>query len=156
MKYIVIIVFVFGLCKLLQAVAKKASADEKQAAKEAAKVNYRYSAPQTKAIERTKAATEKELEREKTRAFKHEMLVRDCQYKMKVCETDYNNLKRKHKNLLELYEIESRNYESAINDAKKAVALRKLMSIDNQLDAIEKQERKIRYEWNTARKKMTA
>lgn len=156
MKYIFIVAVVFGLCKLFQAVAKKASADEKQAATGDAKVNYRYSAPSTKTIERTKAATEKELEREKTRAFKHEMLVRDCQYKMKVCETDYNNLKRKHKNLLELYEIESRNYEAAINDAKKAVALRKLMTLDNQLDAIEKQERKIRYEWNTAKKKMTA
>lgn len=108
-------------------------------------------------LDRERLAKEQAKQAEQIK--KHDLMIRDLQYRMKTCEEDHKAIMQKLENLNALHEIESRNMEAAAragDDQRKATALRKIISLDNQIAAAEKKERKIRYDWNTAKQKLSA
>lgn len=108
-------------------------------------------------LDRERLAKEQAKQAEQLK--KHEFAIRDLQHRMKACEEEHKAIMQKLENLNALYEIESRNMEAADragDDQRKATALRKIISLDNQIAAAEKKERKIRYDWNTAKQKLSA
>ena len=85
--------------------------------------------------------------------------IRDLQYRMKVCETEHVAVMQKITNLSALLNLAEAEYSEAeqVGNAKKtATALRKIISINDQLETARKKERKIRYDWNTAKQKLSA
>ena len=122
--------------------------------------NIRKQVEHDKAIARAAKERERivrEQAKQAERIKKHDFMIRDLQYRMKVCEEDHKAVMQRLENLHELYDIESRNIEAADragDDAAKAKCLRKIITLDNQIAAAEKKERKIRYDWNTAKQKL--
>ena len=108
-------------------------------------------------LDRERLAKEQAKQAEQLK--RHEFVIRDLQYRMKACEEDHKAIMQKLENLNALHVIESRNMEAAEragDDNRKAAALRKIITLDSQIAAAEKKERKIRYDWNTAKKKLSA
>lgn len=80
-------------------------------------------------------------------------------YTIRNCEKEREALRQRMENLQELYEIESREVEAAErsgDDRRKASAIRRIMTLDNQIAAVEKKERKLWHDWNVAHMKLSA
>lgn len=116
-------------------------------------------AREREALRREQERQRKEQARLAEEQRKQAFAIRDLQYRMKVCEEDHKAIMQKLENLRELHELVSRNMEAADragDDKAKAAALRKIISIDNQIAAAERKERECRYKWNTAKQKLAS
>ena len=117
---------------------------------------------QRKEQERLRKEQERQAKEQKRLAEeqrKQAFAIRDLQYRMKVCEEKHVTVMQKITNLsalLNLAEAEYSEAEQSGNDKKKATALRKIISINEQLASAREKERKIRYDWNTAKQKLSA
>ena len=99
----------------------------------------------------------KEQEKQAAQLAKHELEIRNLKNRMKVCERDYKALKQRMENLNELYELASAELASADkagDDKRKEKALRKIVTLDNQIASTEKRISKAKFDWNTAQKKL--
>lgn len=176
MSLIIIIAIIWSASALIR------SAREKRVAEKAQRIAYEQARIKREMREMKQRANEEvaariALEREQMRQHreqerqavqlakheetlrKHEMEIRDLKHRMTVCEDDYKALKQRMENLNELYELASAELasaESAGDNKRKEKALRKIMTLDNQIAATEKRMSKAKYDWNTAKKKLAA
>lgn len=183
MSLIIIIATIWGISALISHIKQARLAEEQKRQREAQARLLReqraYAQAQREetarliALEKARQAQEKmneKFEREQARQAeqlakheetlrKHEMEIRDLKHRMTVCEDDYKALKQRMENLNELYELASAELasaESAGDNKRKEKALRKIMTLDNQIAATEKRMSKAKYDWNTAKKKLAA
>lgn len=169
MNLIIIIAIILGASALIR------SAREKSAREKAQRMAYEQARIKREMREMKQRANEEvaariALEREQMRQAaqlakheetlrKHELEIRELKHRMTVCEGDYKALKQRMENLNELYEMASAELasaESAGDNKRKEKALRKIMTMDNQIATTEKRMSKAKYDWNTAKKKLAA
>ena len=109
------------------------------------------------AKEQERLAKEQEKQAEVLR--KHEEEIRNLKCKVKVAEERYYAQKAKIENLEEIYEIVSKELEEASragDDKRKEKALRKIVSLDNQLSSARVQMEKATLNWYNAKQRMSA
>lgn len=109
------------------------------------------------AREQERLAKEQEKQAEVLR--KHEEEIRNLKCKVKVAEERYYAQKAKIENLEEIYEIVSKELEEASragDDKRKEKALRKIVSLDNQLSSARVQMEKATLNWYNAKQRMSA
>ena len=178
MTLLFIIVGIWALAKLAETVARKnaqrkAEAERQRIRQEQERIkleqrrqaeNYRTmvkrQAEEQKAlvrIEKEQALQAKEQERLAKEQKKQALAILDLQYRMKSCEEEHRAAAQRLENLEELHELENQaviRADRAGDDVAKAKALRKIISIDKQIAAAEKQERDCRYKWFVAQEKL--
>lgn len=157
MSIVLIILSVWAIAKIIEAAHRRArmvEARQAQIAKEQAR--------QAKLWEKQRkedAKRDAQLARHEAELRKHDEEIRKLKNKMKDCERVFRDMRQRIANLEELHEIAVKDMEraEAAGDTKaKEKALRKIVSIDNQLSSAEAKQAKARHEWTAANRKISA
>ena len=101
----------------------------------------------------------KEQERQAAQLAKHEEEIKQLKYRVRRCEQTYTDMRQRIENLEELYELTSAELADAdrVGDNKrKEKALRKIITLDNQLASARAKQQKAKDDWNTAQRKLSA